>query len=339
MLRRSCWLLCFISAFPIAAHAQAWLPDKGDFSAAVLYSDVYDTKHYLPDGDEIDVGHMSSRSIGLAAAYSPSDRMMIVAGLPYVSGAYHGERPHPGEVDNGDYHSTFTDLRVEFHYQVSLEPLAFAPYVALVQPTHDYPSLGHAAPGRNLQERWIGFFVGKNLDLWIPRTYVQARYNFAFVEKVADVGHDRSNYDLEIGYFVNPRVSLRALLFGQETHGGIDVPIPQSNPLFPYHDQLAAESFLNVGTGASYELSPDAESVCALRDVHQGYQRPQARPEHYFRRLVLSHLRLTSPEAGFQISSGNLPATFRLPGIFLATVSLAASAATNRNQTITGRSP
>ena len=257
MLRRSCWLLCFISAFPIAAHAQAWLPDKGDFSAAVLYSDVYDTKHYLPDGDEIDVGHMSSRSIGLAAAYSPSDRMMIVAGLPYVSSAYHGERPHPGEVDNGDYHSTFTDLRVEFHYQVSLEPVAFAPYVALVQPTHDYPSLGHAAPGRNLQERWIGFFVGKNLDLWIPRTYVQARYNFAFVEKVADVGHDRSNYDLEIGYFVNPRVSLRALLFGQETHGGIDVPIPQSNPLFPYHDQLAAESFLNVGTGASYELSPE----------------------------------------------------------------------------------
>jgi hypothetical protein len=52
-------------------------------------------------------------------------------------------------------------------------------------------------------------------------------------------------------------LSLRALLFGQETHGGIDVPIPQSNPLFPYHDQLAAESFLNVGTGASYELSPN----------------------------------------------------------------------------------
>ena len=53
MSRNSCWPLWLVGAFPLAAHSQAWLPDKGAFSAAVLYSDVYDTKHYLPDGDEI----------------------------------------------------------------------------------------------------------------------------------------------------------------------------------------------------------------------------------------------------------------------------------------------
>jgi hypothetical protein len=172
--------------------------------------------------------------------------------VPYVRSEYHGDRPHPTEVDDGDYHGTFTDLRVELHYQALLEPFAFAPYVALVQPTHSYPALGHAAPGRNLQEQWIGFFAGKSLDLWIPQTYVQARYTYAFVEKVVGIGHDRSNLDVEVGYFVRPEWSIRGVLYWQRTHGGIDVPIPISNPLFPYHDQLASERFLNAGIGASY---------------------------------------------------------------------------------------
>jgi hypothetical protein len=248
-------LLVMAALMPALAHAQAWLPEKGSVSAAVLYSDIFDTKHFLPDGDELDAGHVRVHSTGLALSYSPSDRVLFTAGLPYVEAEYHGAFPHPTEVDDGDYHGTFTDLRVELHYQVLLDPVAFAPYVALVEPTHDYPALGHAAPGRNLEEKWLGFFVGKSLDLWIPRTYVQARYSFAFVEKVAGVGHDRSNLDVEVGYFPRPAWSVRALLFWQRTHGGIDVPIPPSNPLFPYHDQLASERFVNVGAGTSYDLT------------------------------------------------------------------------------------
>lgn len=235
-----------------ALHAQAWLPEKGSLSAALLYTDIFDTKHYLPDGEEFDAGHTRSHSLGLTLSYSPSERVLLTAGVPYVSAEYHGSRPHPTEVDDGDYHGTFTDLRVEVHYQLALEPVAFAPYVALVEPTHDYPALGHAAPGRNLEEKWVGFFIGRSLDLWIPRTYVQARYSFAFVEEVANVGHDRSNLDLEAGYFMRPEWSVRVLLYWQRTHGGIDVPVPPSHPLFQFHDQLAAERFLNAGVGTSY---------------------------------------------------------------------------------------
>jgi len=231
------------------------LPEGGSFGAALLYSDIFDTKHYLPDGDELDVGHMRFQSLGLTLSYSPSDRVFLSAGVPYVRAEYHGPSPHPTEVDDGDYHGTVTDLRIEAHYQLSLEPVAFAPYIALVEPTHNYPSLGHAAPGRNLEEKWVGFFAGASLDLWIPRTYVQARYTFAFVEKVAGVGHDRSNLDLEVGYFLQPKWSIRALVYWQYTHGGINVPIPKTHPLFPYHDQLAAERFVNAGVGTSYQVS------------------------------------------------------------------------------------
>ncbi len=248
-------LLAALAWAPAALHGQAWLPAKGSYSAAVLYTDIFDTKHYLPDGDELDAGHMRVHSTGLSLSYAPTDRVFLTAGLPYVRSEYHGEHPHPTEVDDSRYHGTFTDLRIDVHYQALLEPVAFAPYVALVEPTHSYESMGHAAPGRNLHEKWIGFFIGKSLDLWIPRTYVQARYSFAFVEKVANVGHDRSNLDVEVGYFPSPSWSVRALAYWQHTHGGIEVPIPQSDPLFPYHDQLAAERFLNAGVGASYDLS------------------------------------------------------------------------------------
>jgi hypothetical protein len=245
-------LLAVAALWPVALQAQAWLPEQGTFGVSLLYSDIFDTEHYLPNGDEIDVGHMRSQSLGMIVSYSPSDRVSLSAGLPYVRSEYHGDHPHPTYVDNGDYHGFFTDLHVEAHYQLLLDPVAFAPYIALVQPTHNYPSLGHAAPGRNLQEKWLGFFVGRSLDLWIPRTYVQGRYSFAFVQPVAGIGHDRSNVDLEVGYFVRPVWSIRALLYWQHTHGGINVPIPQSNPLYPYHDQLAADAFLNAGVGTAF---------------------------------------------------------------------------------------
>jgi hypothetical protein len=245
-----------ILLLPGSVAAQAWLPGKGELSLNADYADALSKKHYLPDGQEVDVGHTRSQTTALTASYAASDRISLVASLPWVQTRYSGERPHPGEIDDGHSHSTFTDLYLAAHYQLMLEPFALAPYVATVIPTHEYETLGHAAPGRGLNEYWIGFYAGKSLHPWIPRTYVQARYNYAIVEQVAGIGHDRSNIDLEAGYFVNERFSVRALLAWQTTHGGIDVPIPPSDPLFPYHDQLGAEGHLNVGGGASWAINP-----------------------------------------------------------------------------------
>jgi hypothetical protein len=255
---RSRWLLVIAGAAllaPVLAGAQAWLPPKGTLSYSLTYNDVLNLKHYLPDGNEIDVGHTRTHAIGFAFAYSPTDRLTLMAGIPYVMTRYWGEHPHPTELDDGHEHSTFTDLRISAHYQVLEEPFALAPYVAVVIPSHDYETLGHAAPGRGLTEYWLGFGAGKNLDAWLPRTYVQMRYNYAFVEKVAGVKHDQSNVDLEVGYFITSRWSIRALGYWQFAHGGIDVPIPPSDPLYPYHDQLAATTFLNVGAGAAWAMN------------------------------------------------------------------------------------
>jgi hypothetical protein len=252
------WLMpaLLVGAVSTIAHAQAWLPRQGTTGVEVAFNDTYNRYHYLPNGDEIDAGHTRTQTEYLALNHALTDRVLLAASIPFVGGRYMGNSPHPGtDIDDGHYHGTFTDWRLELHYQLSEWPVALAPYVVLVIPSHHYPSFGHAAPGRDLKEQWLGFYVGKSLDPWIPRTYLQARYNFAFVETVAGVGHDRSNADFELGYFFTPAWSVRAVVSWQRTHGGIDVPIPPTNPLYPHHDQLAAERYLQVGGGAAWNFS------------------------------------------------------------------------------------
>jgi hypothetical protein len=86
---------------------------------------------------------------------------------------------------------------------------------------------------------------------------------------VAGVAHDRSNADLEIGWFVTPQWSVRALFSTVDTHGGIPVPVPQTHPLFEFHDQLAAERLRNVGVGIGWSMSDQSDIyVVYLQSVH-----------------------------------------------------------------------
>jgi len=172
-----------------------------------------------------------------------------------------GGHDHP--IDDGTWHATITDLQFTVNYQVADGAFGFAPYVGAVVPTHDYTTFGHSAPGRGLNEYWVGAYAGFSLNEWIPRTYVQLRGNYAFVEEVLGISHDRINATLEVGYFFNPSWNVRAIVSEQWTDGGINVPVPLTDPRFPYHDQLAAEEFVNVGFGGTWVID-ERMSVFAL---------------------------------------------------------------------------
>ncbi|MFZ2507629.1 MAG: hypothetical protein WAW79_04025 [Steroidobacteraceae bacterium] len=256
--------LC-LALTPTVALAQAWLPEKGSTNLALDYTSVLNKKHYNFAGQKIDVGHTDSRILTIYGSYSPSDRVLVSASLPFVQSRYRGAGGggHDTEIDNGSWHDTFTDLLLTVHMQVANGPAAFAPYVGAVIPTNDYVVAGHAAPGRGLQEYWLGFYAALSINEWVPRTYIQFRGNHALVEKVAGISHDRTNATLEIGHFLNESWSARVIVSEQWTHGGIDVPVPVSAPLFPYHDRLAAEEFVHVGAGASWTMN-DRVSVYGI---------------------------------------------------------------------------
>jgi hypothetical protein len=253
-------VLC-LAFLPMAAESQAWLPPKGTFSYTVDYTDVLHKKHYLTDGSEVDAGHTDTSVLSLSASYSPTDRISVNAALPVVRARYRGEAGHAGStVDDGDWHTTITDLQLTVNYQLVTGAFGFAPYVGAVIPTHSYETLGHSAPGRGVNELWVGAYAAMSLHEWIPRTYVQLRGNYAFVEEVVGISHDRINAVLEIGYFPSPAWNVRVLVSEQWTNGGIHLSdLNPDNPdfdlLLPHHDQLVAEEFLAIGGGATWVVN------------------------------------------------------------------------------------
>lgn len=239
------------------AAAQAWLPEKGSLDFALDLTSVLNKKHYTSAGVEVDAGHTDQQIVTVGASYSPADRWLVNSSLGFVNARYRGLGlgGHDTEIDDGSWHGTVTDLQLSVHFQVSDGPIAFAPYVGVVMPTNSYETFGHSAPGRSLEEYWIGFYTARALHEWIPRTYVQLRGNYALVEKVADVSHNRTNVGLEIGYFLNESLSARLLASRQWTHGGVHIPLPLTDPLFPYHDRLAEDEFVNVGAGLGWSVN------------------------------------------------------------------------------------
>ena len=263
---------------PCAARAQAWLPQKGSFSYTIDYTGVLNKKHYTNDvcrpvcPDEVDVGHTDNQVLSLSASYSPTDRISVNASLPVVRTRYRGPGlgGHDHEIDDGSWHSTITDLQLTVNYQLVSGAFGLAPYVGAVIPTHDYTTFGHSAPGRGLNEYWVGAYAAMSLNEWIPRTYVQLRGNYAFVEEILDIPHDRINAVLEIGYFPTPDWNVRVMVSQQWTNGGINVPVPLDDPRFPHHDQLAAEEFVAVGGGATWVINERASVYAFYMQAIEG---------------------------------------------------------------------
>jgi opacity protein-like surface antigen len=277
-------------------RAQAWLPPAGEAFISIGYSNVFVTKHYLfstggppSDNTEVDRGHIRSQSAGAELGYAITDRFAVSVGLPFTSakwyrtcatcGAPHnptvnGVSYHGTLIDDGNYHSTFQDYRVQALYQVARNPVALTPFVGIVIPSHDYQYYAHAAVGRGLREYLLGVNFGGQLYRVLPGAYVQAHYSYAFVERVLGIHHDRSSGALELGYFLTPSLGARFLASGFYTHGGIcncsdlalGTPVNASNPYRLHHDQIEHASGISLGGGLSYQLTGSV-------DVYANYLR------------------------------------------------------------------
>jgi hypothetical protein len=258
------------------AGAQAWLPPKGEAWLYFGYGNIYSAHHYFADGfQDPSAGATRSQTLGLVAGYGITDRLALNVSIPFVTSIYHGSRPHiiDGVIltpDNGQYHGTFQDYRINLGFQALSGTVAVAPFATVVIPSHDYATLSHAAPGRGLNQLLLGFAAGASLDRIVPGTFVEVYYDYAFVEKVLDINIDRSDFGFQAGYFLTPSLGVRFLAAGYYTHGGIAYNTPGGLPReqFLHHDQIAKGANLSVGGGLSYVLTGSTEvSVSYLRSV------------------------------------------------------------------------
>jgi hypothetical protein len=180
--------------------------------------------------------------------------------MPYLAAKYTGSKPHQLPIDGGTYHSTFQDFSIDLRYNLSSRPVVLTPFFRVVVPSHHYEYFAHSAVGRDLREYHVGTNLGRRLDPFLPKGYLQARYSYIFVERVLDISPNRSNAEVQFGYFLTPRLSLRGTLQAQYTHSGLNYhlanfPKDITTEQFPHHDQIAKTDLLDLGGGLSFAVN------------------------------------------------------------------------------------
>jgi len=260
------------------AFAQAFVPAKGEASLTFLAEDVLVTKH-MGATEWTDAGRVNGRNLGFDFAVGLGHKLAASVSLPYASSKYTGTKPHllgPGEaallpdfqkLDDGRYHGFAQDFRFDLRYNVTSRGVVLTPFVTAVIPSHDYPFLGHAAPGRDYRELQVGTYAAKVFRPWraMPTSFVQVRYFLGLEEKIIDIRRFRNVVGFESGYFLTTRLRVFGMGVAQVTHGGVDVIVspradnPAPSPLYIHHDQIGRENSVILGGGAGFTLSKRIE--------------------------------------------------------------------------------
>jgi len=251
-----------VCLLPAHARGQAWVPQKGEGAVSVALSDSEARYHYFTT-QRVDRGEMKWDVLLADVTYGVTDKMAVDVALPLVVSKYTGSFPHPTGIDNGEYHSTFSDFRFAVRYNLTRRGAVITPYVGSIVPSHDYQFWAHSAAGKRLNEVQVGVYAAKLLESAVPGLFISGRYGYGFVEQVLDISHNRSVGDLEIGYFITPALRGFVMANAQITHGGIALPRlgqpPLAPALFAVHDQVDRTNFLNLGAGASLSLSESVD--------------------------------------------------------------------------------
>jgi hypothetical protein len=250
-------------AIPCILPAQAWVAPRGQGAVAISYQNTYVHNHLNFDGQLWQLGDINSQAVTVDTDYSLTDKLAVRIALPYVFGRYTGDTmfAHSPAVDDGFYHSTFQNFTTDVRYNVSQRPVVFTPFFRLVAPSHSYEYYAHAAVGRGLREYHVGVNIGRVLTPVLPRAYVQAQVSYAFAERILGISPNRTNAEVQLGYFLTPRVVLLGSIQWYHTYSSIqahfEIPPPSglTDEQWLHHDQIGKESLLDAGAGVSFRLN------------------------------------------------------------------------------------
>jgi hypothetical protein len=248
-----------IFSLPRPVIAQAWVPDKGEGTVSVLFQDAVVKDHFFSRGQREDRGEIQSGTLLTDLTYGITDRLAVTVGVPLIRTKYRGAAPHPTSQDDGSANYGLQDVRGSVRYNVLRGPLVVTPFVGTNMPTHKYQYFAHAALGIRVREVEVGTYVGYVPGRVLPNAFVQARYAHGFPQTIAGVERRKSYLDLEVGYFVTPRLRMFTMAVGYKTHGGIDVPDAGYRMLPPalqeHHDRVGRIELLDASGGVQYTLN------------------------------------------------------------------------------------
>jgi hypothetical protein len=268
---------CLISV-PACLLSQAWLSPKGEGTASVLYQYGFDRLHVFSDGRTKDRGHTFLDGVILDADFSLTSKLAVRLSLPYITGRYLGSNGHTVirgrpdtavALDNGNFHGSLQDFRFDVRYSLSDRALKIVPFVQANIPSHNYPTLGHAAIGINVREYRAGVNVGRRLDPILPNAFVQGRYAFGLSQEIASISTKRSYGEFQFGYFLTPRLSLQGAAVLTYGHNGINhdynlFPSDLTDGQWQNHDRISLVKLLDIGVNAGYSFNSSTSVVVGV---------------------------------------------------------------------------
>ncbi|MBA3820541.1 MAG: hypothetical protein H0X17_16745 [Deltaproteobacteria bacterium] len=223
----------------------------------------------IGDGDiEFPDAGTTAHQITLGAEYVPVSKLAVTLALPVAFLKYTGDPdlyPHSGggRYDDGDTHTTLTDVRAGARYQVLEEPFALAPHLGVSIPVADYETVGNTVAGRHLKALHVGIGAGRVIG---DATYVHLMYEFSLVEKydrtpdTASHSQNRSDVAFTIGHkLLEQRLDIHLDANVRRTHGGVTFGELEAGMLTAseaeFHDAILDEDLFLAGGGVGYQIS------------------------------------------------------------------------------------
>jgi len=230
------------------------------------------------DDNVLDVGHGTARAVQLDLNYFVTDRWSLHAGIPYVSNVYHGSphcpttqppqcrnvpaltQPHPESrfQDDGRYHGTWQDWSVGAAWHTTLwGNYLLTPSLTWHFPSHDYVFFSNAAAGQRIWRVEPSLELAHQFDF--TNLYYRVRYSYVITEQVLDTRMNHHRLELEGGWFVNERFTLRGFAIGKKGQG---YTLQELGPLtrgrtseyWYHHDQIVVHDYAEYGVGADYHF-------------------------------------------------------------------------------------
>ena len=269
-------LMIAVGAFAATmALAQASVPRRGDGAIALSYQyaaggdhllnsdalDGFESRGYQVDGKRWFVGETTSQTILGSLDFGVINRYLaLTAQLAYVSSRYEGNLQISSELDDGRWHGTLQDMRIQLRGQLIRAPLIVTPYLSYGFPTTGYLTEGHAAVGRGLTELQLGAFLQYPSRVSAVGPYAHGALAYGILEEVGGLNLGRPQLNLELGYRLSWRWRVRGFGAFAGTTGGVDwVPDNLEDPgiheeFEALHNQVVNSQRLMVGAGSAYQI-------------------------------------------------------------------------------------
>ncbi|NNF61508.1 MAG: hypothetical protein HKN06_09300 [Gammaproteobacteria bacterium] len=220
---------------------------------------------------DLPIGSIDTQVMNFEFQYALSDRLTIIAGIPYVRKRYNNgplphdpllldpPRPFVENVDLGGWNSGFQDLNIGARYLVREGTFSIEPFAYLGVPSNEYPFYGNAAIGQQLTRLQVG-----SSFMWFPglsNASYRADIGYVFVEKTLGVNVNYWNIRAETGYQFGPRITGRLFTLLKKGSG---LSVPTGFPGFPgeltdenwyQHDRTLKHNYWNIGIGLDWALN------------------------------------------------------------------------------------